>query len=182
MEYTAQGTQEHLAWCKFFEILICYDMVDAGKLAAAEIGARKNQVIHDKWKHKLPRLNANTDAGVGDSHLLIGTPETRGNFGAAPSLRKWLGDKLAKETWLLRNGARLVKTELWPSRPSSSPPTSPLRPTRWWAAGSGISFHCLDRIQMLRTYVVLHLHRGQLAGVCTPKGRLRCGQMIPFEF
>lgn len=87
-----------MAWCKFFEIPFCYDMVNAGKLAGAEIGARKIQMIHDKWKHKLPRLNANTDAGDDDTHLLTGTFETRGNLGMAPSLQKWLGDELAKES------------------------------------------------------------------------------------
>ena len=69
-----------------------------GEFAVAEIGARKIQMIHDKWKHRLPRLSANTDAGDDDTHLLTGTFETQGNLGMAPSLRKWLGDELAKES------------------------------------------------------------------------------------
>ena len=32
-----------------------------------------------------------------DSHLMLGTYETRGNIGIAPSLQKWLGEELGKE-------------------------------------------------------------------------------------
>eukprot|EP00973_Karenia_brevis_P086432 11985634-Karenia_brevis.AAC.1 len=60
-------------------------MIDVGKSAAAELGARKLQMIHDRWKHKLPQLapaSGTGSAGGGmddDSFLILGTHETRGN-------------------------------------------------------------------------------------------------------
>eukprot|EP00973_Karenia_brevis_P032861 4537285-Karenia_brevis.AAC.1 len=74
-----------------------FDMLDAGKLASAELGARKIQMIHDRWKHKLPQLSGPSSGGSGsgsmddDSFLLLGTYETRGNVGMAPELQQWLG-------------------------------------------------------------------------------------------
>eukprot|EP00973_Karenia_brevis_P068655 9546131-Karenia_brevis.AAC.1 len=56
LDYSASGIAEHMTWCKFFEIAITYDMLDVGKSAAAELGARKLQMIHDRWKHKMPQL------------------------------------------------------------------------------------------------------------------------------
>eukprot|EP00973_Karenia_brevis_P075468 10482130-Karenia_brevis.AAC.1 len=103
LDYSAHGTAEHMTWCKFFEILITYDMLDAGKLASAELGARKIQMIHDRWKHKLPQLGASGGASAGsgaiddDSFLLLGTYETRGNVGVSPELQQWLGESLSKE-------------------------------------------------------------------------------------
>ena len=32
-----------------------------------------------------------------ESHLLLGTSETRGNLMVAPALQKWLGEQLAQE-------------------------------------------------------------------------------------
>eukprot|EP00973_Karenia_brevis_P031403 4332029-Karenia_brevis.AAC.1 len=84
LDYSAAGMSEHMTWCKFFEILATYDCLDAGKLASAELGARKVQMIHDRWKHKMPQLTQGQSAGSGgnledDSYLLLGTHETRGN-------------------------------------------------------------------------------------------------------
>jgi hypothetical protein len=99
LEYSAGGTQEHMAWCKFFDLLISYDMIDACKLASAEIGARKIQMIHERWKHKSPNLATSSDpkGHDDDTHLMFGTYETRGNVGISPLLQKWLGDELGKE-------------------------------------------------------------------------------------
>lgn len=100
LEYTAAGTQEHLAWCRFFEILTTYDMIDPGKLASCELGARKLQMIMTSgWRHKLPRVgNPDKDSTIDDdAHLLMGTSENRGNIAMAPSLQKWLGEELGKE-------------------------------------------------------------------------------------
>ena len=38
------------------------------------------------------------DDGDDDTHLLLGTHETRNNVGIAPALSKWLGEELAKES------------------------------------------------------------------------------------
>ena len=74
-------------------------MVDACELASAEIGARKIQMIHERWKHKSPSLTTGADhkGQDDDIHLMFGTCETRDNVGISPLLQKWLGDELGKE-------------------------------------------------------------------------------------
>ena len=64
------------------------------RLAPAKI-----QMIHERWKHKSPSLSTGNDAKGhdDDSHLMLGTYETRGNVGISPLLTKWLGDELGKE-------------------------------------------------------------------------------------
>ncbi len=100
LDHSATGIAELYAWCKFFETLVTYDQVDPSRLAACELGVRRIQMICDKWKHKLPA------AGIGgtgsgdifeDSHLLLGTSETRGAVCLAPALQEWRGEQLAKE-------------------------------------------------------------------------------------
>ena len=74
------------------------DHFDIGRSAAFELIARKLQMIHDKWKHKLPNVNpTSTSSGADDeSFLLLGTHETRGNIGVSPELTTWLGGELGR--------------------------------------------------------------------------------------
>lgn len=99
LDYTAAGVSEHLGWCRFFETAACYDQIDLGKCCAAELGARRLQMIADKWKHKMPNTagSGSTITDMDDSHLLLGTTDTRGNVGVSPALQSWLGEELAKE-------------------------------------------------------------------------------------
>ena len=101
LDYGAAGVAEHLGLCKMFEIALVYDQLDLGALASFELGARRIQAIHDKWKHKLPSqsgLGATGAAGLDDDmHLLLGTSETRGNLGVSPELQRWLADESSKE-------------------------------------------------------------------------------------
>lgn len=84
-----------------FEIALVYDQLDLCANASFELGARRIQAIHDKWKHKLPSqsgLGATGATGLDDDmHLLLGTSETRGNLGVAPELQRWLADESSKE-------------------------------------------------------------------------------------
>jgi hypothetical protein len=104
LDYNAAGTSEHAHLCRVLEVLISYDQVDVCRLASLELLGRKIQMVHEKWRHKLPSLSViSTDAAKkgtsmdDDSHLLLGTSETRGNVGVAPALQDWLGTELAKE-------------------------------------------------------------------------------------
>ena len=98
LDYSAGGTAEHQSLCNAFETLICVDQVDPSKLAACELMARKIQIIHEKWKAKLPSLASGPkDGGDDDSHLLLGTYETRGNLAVCPALTRWLGEELSRE-------------------------------------------------------------------------------------
>ena len=59
-------------------------------------------MIHERWKNKLPNFASGSAGGKAtlmddDSHLLLGTSETRGNVGVSPELQKWLGEELSKE-------------------------------------------------------------------------------------
>ena len=96
LDYTASGTKEHSSLCKMLEIILTVDQLDASKLVAMEVLSRKLQMIHDRWKHKMPQLASGVREDD-DSHLLLGLHETRGNIGIAPTLSKWLGEELSKE-------------------------------------------------------------------------------------
>ena len=63
-------------------------------------------MIHERSKHKMPQFVAggggadkNNNKGLmdDDTHLLLGTSETRGNVGVSPELQKWLGEELSQE-------------------------------------------------------------------------------------
>ena len=96
LDYTAAGTSEHMTLCKFFEILMTYDQIDPCKSVACELVGRRIQMVHDRWKHKMPNLSGG-GGGEEDTHLLLGTYETRGNVGISPALTEWLGAELGKE-------------------------------------------------------------------------------------
>ena len=105
LDYSAHGPTEHQLLCKLLEIMIVYDGLSVGMLASGELIARKIQMIHEKWRHKMPLLAAGGNSAKDnkasivddDSFLLLGTSETRGNVGVSPDLTKWLGEELAKE-------------------------------------------------------------------------------------
>ena len=101
LDYGAAGVAEHLGLCKMFEIALVYDQLDLGSLASFELGARRIQAIHDKWKHKLPSQSGLGSTGASglddDMHLLLGTSETRGNLGVCPALQSWLAEQSSKE-------------------------------------------------------------------------------------
>ena len=83
--------------CKALELAIVYDYIDIGRSAACELLCRKLQMIHDRWKHKLPNVNPTSSNTADDeSILLLDTHETRGNIGIAPELTAWLGGDLDK--------------------------------------------------------------------------------------
>jgi hypothetical protein len=97
LDYSAGGMSEHSTLCKCLEIAITYDHFDIGRSAAVELISRKLQLIHDKWKHKLPNINSTSTSCVDDeSFFLLGTHETRGNIGVSPELTAWLGGELGK--------------------------------------------------------------------------------------
>ena len=73
-----------------------YDQIDPCKSVACELVGRRIQMVHDRWKHKMPNLSGG-GGGEEDTHLLLGTYETRGNVGISPALTEWLGAELGKE-------------------------------------------------------------------------------------
>jgi hypothetical protein len=99
LDYSAGGMSEHMLLCKALELFTMYDQFDVTKSAGCELIARKCQIIHERWKHKMPNLSpANQAAGIeDDSYLLLGTSETRGNIGVCPELAVWLGSELSKQ-------------------------------------------------------------------------------------
>lgn len=97
LDYTAGGMSEHMSLCKCLELAITYDHIDIGRSSACELMCRKIQMVHDKWKHKLPNVNPTSTSSADDeSFLLLGTHETRGNIGVSPELTSWLGGELGK--------------------------------------------------------------------------------------
>ena len=97
LDYTAGGMTEHMTICKAFEIFTSYDQLDVSRLAGCELMARKLQIIHERWLHKMPNLSPGSTGVEEDSYLLLGTTETRGNLGVCPELSSWLGSELSKQ-------------------------------------------------------------------------------------
>jgi len=100
LDYSASDTSTHQLIAKFFEVLITIDQVDPSTLSAAELLSRKVQMIHERWRHKLPNLGQTSggqNSAEDDSYLLLGTSETRANIGVCPELNVWLGEELSKE-------------------------------------------------------------------------------------
>ena len=97
LDYSAGGMTEHMTICKAFEIFTSYDQLDVSRLAGCELMARKLQIIHEKWRHKMPNLSPGSTGVEEDSYLLLGTTETRGNLGVCPELSVWLGSELSKQ-------------------------------------------------------------------------------------
>ena len=122
LDYGAAGVAEHLGLCRMFEIALVYDQLDLGALASFELGARRMQAIHDKWKHKLPAqsgLGATGASGLDDDmHLLLGTSETRGNLGVAPDLQRWLADENSKEAMAAKERRKAREERALASKPS----------------------------------------------------------------
>ena len=99
LDYGATGVSDHLTWCQLLEYMINYDFLDPAALAAGELASRKLQMIHDRWKHKLPTLaGAGADNIEDDAFIIMGTHETHGNVGMCPALQTWLGEIVSKET------------------------------------------------------------------------------------
>ena len=102
LDYSASGTAEHLLLCKVIELMVTYDGIRVSHIAASELIARKIQMVHERWRHKLPNFNgAAGQSGAtimdDDTHLLLGTSDTRGDVGVCPELQSWLGEQLSKE-------------------------------------------------------------------------------------
>ena len=98
LEPNSAGVSEHAALCKMLEFFINYDQFDPVRSAGIELMCRRLQIIHERWKHKLP--SASSFAGTNDqddSYLMFGTQETRGSLAVCPALTKWLGDEACKE-------------------------------------------------------------------------------------
>ena len=97
LDYSAAGVLEHQGLCRLLDTAIIYDFLDLPRIAAFEIAARRLQMIHDRWKHKLAQYQPSGTDGAEDAFLILGTGETRGNLAMAPALTRWLGDELSKE-------------------------------------------------------------------------------------
>ena len=84
------------------EIALQYDALDPGRVACLEVAPRRIQIVHERWKDKLPSLSgaAGGVKGEEDTFLMLGTHEVRGNLGVCPALSRWMGEELSKEALL----------------------------------------------------------------------------------
>eukprot|EP00929_Paragymnodinium_shiwhaense_P082172 TRINITY_DN43221_c0_g3_i1.p1 TRINITY_DN43221_c0_g3~~TRINITY_DN43221_c0_g3_i1.p1 ORF type:complete len:428 (+),score=66.73 TRINITY_DN43221_c0_g3_i1:361-1644(+) len=98
LDMNTTGVAELMGWCKFFETAACFDQLNLSNLCAAELGARRIQMICERWKHKLASgVSASGGSDLDDVHLILGTSETRGNLCLCPQLQTWIGEELSKE-------------------------------------------------------------------------------------
>ena len=51
LDYSAAGCSEDYGWAKFFDTALGHDQFNLGALACMEIGARRMQMIRERWRH-----------------------------------------------------------------------------------------------------------------------------------
>ena len=89
---------EHAALCKMLEFFINYDKFDPIRSAGIELTCRRLQIMHGRWKHKLPSASSFAGTNVqDDSNLMVGAQGTSGSLAGGPSPTQWLGDEAYKE-------------------------------------------------------------------------------------
>ncbi len=53
LQDTDSGVNLHEAACRTFEAMVCYDQLDSGALAAAEVLSRQVQLVEERWQEKV---------------------------------------------------------------------------------------------------------------------------------
>eukprot|EP00973_Karenia_brevis_P040046 5530179-Karenia_brevis.AAC.1 len=81
----------HESMCQLLELMVCYDQLDAGALACAEVAARQIQYAEEKWKERI--LGQQGDMAAQDASLFSGAV-TRGNLCICPDVSERISDEL----------------------------------------------------------------------------------------
>ena len=114
---TDPGIDEMERACRCLETMICYDQLNAGNIACAELLARSIQMVAEKYRERF----VGDKEGSEERHLLMGTHAVRGNLPICPLLSDWLSDELRKEAAVMkeRRKAREERQLLKPPKPPS---------------------------------------------------------------
>eukprot|EP00971_Amphidinium_carterae_P308469 6129877-Amphidinium_carterae.2 len=82
----------HEASCKALEVMMCYDQLNPGALATAELLVRQIQMAEERWKDRM--------AGGADlsEQRLFGGYDPRGALCICPALAAFVSDELKKES------------------------------------------------------------------------------------
>ena len=82
---------------RIMALCLCYDQCERVELARMELLARRANMIELKYKDRvLPKPTKDMDP-FNDSHLFLGTSETRGSLMVCPLLERYVGEQLHLE-------------------------------------------------------------------------------------
>lgn len=68
LDSTPAGVQEHGGLYRVLDIALIYDGLGITRLASFEVVSWRLQMIHDKWKHKLPNVVPSSGDAQDDAH------------------------------------------------------------------------------------------------------------------
>ena len=92
---TDGGVQTHDGACQLLEVMCCYDQLNVGNLACAELVCRQLQLTEERWRERF--TSADSADSESNLHLYLGGA-SRGNLCISPMLQEWIADELRKES------------------------------------------------------------------------------------
>ncbi|CAK0881152.1 unnamed protein product [Prorocentrum cordatum] len=109
-----QDVSVHELCCRIMHLLLTYDQLNGSELSCAELVCRRLQMA--EYRHRERVLTTSRgDELLEDSHLYLGTGETRGLVCISPKLLTFVTDELHKESLVLKE-RRKLKEERMASR------------------------------------------------------------------
>eukprot|EP00973_Karenia_brevis_P088537 12275871-Karenia_brevis.AAC.1 len=84
------GVSTHELSCKLLQTMVCYDQLDIGNLAAAEIIARQLQIVEEKWKDRFTGKDDGLEMSLYSGYSGTG----RGQLCICPALNEWVAEEL----------------------------------------------------------------------------------------
>ncbi|CAK0822814.1 unnamed protein product, partial [Prorocentrum cordatum] len=109
-----QDVSVHELCCRIMHLLLTYDQLNGSELSCAELVCRRLQMAEYRHRERI-LTTSRGDELLEDSHLYLGTGETRGLVCISPKLLAFVTDELHKESLVLKE-RRKLKEERMASR------------------------------------------------------------------
>ena len=99
LQPTDAGVHVHEIGCKTLEIMICFDQLQVGSLAAAEFCARQIQLVEEKYRDRgVPKDSLEL---VSEAALFSGS-RSRTTICVCPALSEWIAEEMRKEAAVMK--------------------------------------------------------------------------------
>jgi hypothetical protein len=99
LQATDAGVHAHEIGCKTLEIMICFDQLQVGSLAAAEFCARQIQLVEEKYRDRgVPKDSLEL---VSEAALFSGA-RSKTTICVCPTLSEWIAEEMRKEAAIMK--------------------------------------------------------------------------------
>ena len=105
---TDPAAQEHELLCRAIELGLTFDQLQGAELSCFELSARRLQMLEMKLRDKVAGSLSGGPIEE-DSHIHLGTGQTRGLLMIAPELEEFASGVLAKETAAAKERRKLTE-------------------------------------------------------------------------